>query len=117
MKEITEKQIVAIKRMARASKTEVSNIEEMSRFEASKLITALGEKLDAMKGKTPTASPSSGGGQKRDFSSEALAGLAVKIVAQKCKVSDVLQKEEGFKKTVAELYRVFSLARQGCLAF
>lgn len=116
MKEITEKQIVAIKRMARATKTEVGNIEEMSCFEASKVITALGEKLDAMKGRAPSASPSSGGNQQRDFSSGALAGLAVKIVAQKCRVDDVLEKEESFKKKVAQLYRVFSLARQGCLA-
>jgi hypothetical protein len=115
MKEITEKQIVAIKRMARATKTDIRNVEEMSRFEASKLITALGEKLDAMKGQTPSASPAPGGDQKRDFSSEALAGMAVKIVAQKCNVSDVLQKEDRFKKTVAEMYRVFSSARQGCL--
>jgi hypothetical protein len=116
MKEITEKQIVAIKRMARATKTDVRNVEEMSRFEASKLITALGEKLDAMKGRGGSTSSPSGGNQGRSFSSDALAGLAVKIVAQKCKVSDVLQKEARFKETVAQLYRVFSLARQECLA-
>jgi hypothetical protein len=116
MKEITEKQIQAIKRMARATKKDIQNIEGMSRFEASEVITALGKQLDEMRNKAPSPSPSTGGSQRRGFSSEALAGLAVKIVAQKCRVSDVLQKEESFKKHVVKLYRIFSLARQGCLA-
>jgi len=113
MKTITEKQIDAIHKMAKATKTEVKDIEQMSCFEASQMLESLIGKWKQIKERR--ASPASNG-KARNYSSDALAGLAVKIVAQKCKVDDVLQKEESFKKTVAQLYRVFFLARQGCLA-
>ena len=104
MKSITEKQISAIRRLARAAKIEVRNVDKMSSFEASKVIEGLIRKLNLTKK------------VKRDFSSDALAGLAVKILAQRCKVEWMISKENHFKKRAADLYRVFHSARQACLA-
>jgi len=104
MKPITEKQIVAIRRMTRAAKVELKNVEQMSSFEASKVIEGLLQKLNATK--TP----------KRDYSSDALAGLAVKILAQRSEVDDIVEDAGAFKKRAASLYKVFLSARQVCLA-
>ena len=49
MKEITEKQIEVIKKLAKATKTDIKNVEQMSRFEASKVIEGLLEKLKQMR--------------------------------------------------------------------
>jgi len=89
MKTITEKQINAIHKMAKATKTEIKNIEQMSCFEASQVLESLIGKWKQIKERR--GSPASNG-KARNYSSEALAGLAVKIVAQKCKVDDVLKK-------------------------
>ena len=82
----------------------------MSRFEASKVITALIEKMNKNKNSDRNDNKSN------SYQSEALAGLAVKILAQKCKIQDMIDSEERFKKRVSELYKVFSSAKQACFA-
>ena len=108
MKPITGRQIHAIKKLARATKTEVNNVEKLSSFEASKVIKALIEKMKNSRQRNDVKS--------NDYKSDALAGLAVKILAQRCKVGDIVGSEDRFKKRAVELYRVFSSARQACLA-
>jgi len=104
MKPITEKQIAAIRKLSRVAKVVINSVEKMNSFEASKVIEGLIKKLNEVKK------------PKRDFSSDALAGLAVKILAQRCKVEWIISKEAQFKQRASDLYRVFNLARQACLA-
>ena len=104
MKPITEKQLAAIRKLSRAAKIEVNGMEKLSSFEASKVIEGLIQKLNA------TKKP------KRDFSSDALAGLAVKILAQRSDIDDIVEEAGDFRKRVAALYKVFLTARQACLA-
>lgn len=111
MKEVTEKQLGAIDRLSRATGTIVDNPEKLTRVAASEVITGLIERLKEKRGRGASAPSSS----RRDYSTDALAGMAVKIVAQKCSVEDVLKSEESFKEKVAELFKVFLSARQGCL--
>jgi len=46
MKPITEKQMNAIEKLAKATRTSVGDVEKLSCFEASKVITALIEKMN-----------------------------------------------------------------------
>ena len=110
MKPITEKQINAIEKLARATKTQVNNIEEMSSVEASQLITALIEKRNGTQ-QNSSRNYSKG----NDYMSGALAGLAVKILAQRCKIEEIIGNEERFKQRAVELHKVLSSARQECL--
>jgi len=112
MKEITEKQIEAIKKLARATKTEINGVEQMSSFEASKVIEGLIEKLKEMRKNNRNY----GRQRSNGYSSDALAGLAVKIVAQRHDVKTIIGQKDRFKQRVAELYSVFSEARQVCRA-
>ena len=115
MKPITEKQIDAIEKLARATRTSVNNLEQLSCFEASKIITALIEK--ANKGRKNTGSRNDGRkAANSSYQSDALAGHAVKILAQRCNVQQIVSSEEKFRKRVVELFRVFSSARQACFA-
>lgn len=107
MKPITDKQKVAIYRMAKSAQTKIEGVENMSSFEASKVIEGLINLLQKKRGHNAKGS---------NYSSDALAGLAVKILAQRTKVDEILAKEDTFRATAAELYRVFSSARQQCLA-
>ena len=109
MKHITEKQIAAIKNLSKAAKKEIREIEQMSSFEASEVISEL---IKSLKNRSRRAGQKPAG----NFGSDALAGLAVKILAQRCKVEDILSSQEKFKKRASELYRVFNSARQACLA-
>lgn len=109
MKPITDKQINAIEKLARVTKTEINNIEGLSSVEASKVITELAEKFQRKHNAQRNVS-------QNDFVSGALAGLAIKTVSQRCKVEEIIGNEEQFKKRVVELYQVFSEARQKCLA-
>ena len=59
-KEVTEKQIEAIKNLARATKTEVNNIEKMSRGEASAVIDSLIEKSREQRGSALIATQARG---------------------------------------------------------
>ena len=111
MKPITEKQIGAIKRLGKATGITLNNIEQMSSFEASQVISDLIEKMKQLRGKR-----NAGRKAGNDFRSDALAGLAVKILAQRCNVQQIVSSEDKFRKRVVELYRVFSSARQACLA-
>lgn len=115
MKEISEKQKNAIYKLAKATKTEVENVEGMSGFEASKVIAALIEKMNAVK---QSGGSERGGSVKarNDYKSDALAGLAVKILAQRHDVKSIIQQKDNFKQRAAELYKVFDEARQACLA-
>ena len=106
MKPITEKQLKAIHKLARATKTKINNVEKMSCFEASKVIEGLINRMNRMKNQ----------GRKSGYQSDALAGLAVKILAQRCKVEEIVRKPEVFQSKAADLYRVFDRARQKCLA-
>jgi uncharacterized protein YgbK (DUF1537 family) len=114
MKQITERQIEAIEKLAKATKTEV-NVEGMSSFEASQTIEGLIEKLKEMRKQNGFIAYSRRQNS-NGFSSDALAGLAVKILAQRHKVQDIISQRDNFKQRVKELYEVFSEARQGCLA-
>ena len=76
----------------------------MTSFEASKMIEALIAKRN-------TAHRSN-----EDYGKNALAGLAVKVMAQKSDIPYIIQNEEEFKRGVERLYRVFSSARQACLS-
>ena len=114
MKQITEKQIKAIQKLARITKTEIKGIERMSSAEASKIISALIEKVNQAKGGSKFQSNPRKPGN--DYSSDALAGLAVKILAQRSKVEEIINDESRFRKRVVELYKVFSSARQACFA-
>lgn len=115
MKEVTEKQIGAIMKLAHVTKTEVSDIESMSRAEASALIDSLIEKARGQKG--DAAAQPRADARRSSFQSDALAGLAVKIVAQRNEVKTIIEQRDRFKERVAQLYAVFSEARQACLAF
>jgi hypothetical protein len=110
MKLITDKQKVTLYRLMKATKTNVEKVEEMSCYEASKIIEGLLKKWGEIREKKTSATP------KRDYSSDVLAGLAVKIVAQKTGVDEIVGQEEIFRKKVVDIYRVFSSARQECLA-
>ena len=112
MKPITEKQLNAIEKLAKATRTSVENAEGMSSFEASKVITALIEKMKQRNSNFRNDSRKTG----NDYKSDALAGLAVKILAQRCKVDEIVSQAEKFKQRAVELYKVFDLARQACLA-
>ena len=68
-------------------------------------------KIEALRQKNGYSRKAKGNG----FQSDALAGLAVKIVAQRSDIEDVIEKEEDFRKKAADLYRVFYAARQECL--
>lgn len=115
MKEISEKQKNAIYKLAGATKTEVENVEGMSSFEASKVITALIEKMNTLK--QSGGSDRSGGVKARsDYKSDALAGLAVKILAQRHDVKSIIAQKDRFKQRAVELYKVFDEARHACLA-
>jgi len=115
MKEITEKQIEAIKKLATATETEIENVEQMSRFEASKVIEGLIEKRrtpSQNNGSRNDAKPRSNG-----YRSGALAGLAVKTMAQRYKrVRDIVDGEDIFTQKVVELYRAFENAKRACFA-
>lgn len=111
MKPISEKQKNAIMRLARATRTEVESIEGMSSFEASSVITALIEKMNQQKGNGNEPRKAS-----RNYSSDALAGLAVKILAQRHKVDEIIKSADRFKAKTVELYKVFESARRECLA-
>ena len=109
MKPLTDRQRVAIFRLARATKTELKNVDEMSSFEASKVIEGLLKRLEEQKKGSRTK-------QSSNYSSDALAGLAVKILAQRTDVEEIIGKEGLFRERAAKLYKVFSSARQKCLA-
>ena len=113
-KEVTEKQIEAIRKLARATKIEVNNIEKMSRGEASAVIVSLIEKSREQRSSASSQPPASA--RRSGFQSDALAGLAVKILAQRQDVKSIIQQKQRFKERVVELYAVFSEARQACLA-
>ena len=113
MKPITEKQLNAIEKLAKATRTSVENAEGMSSFEASTVITSLIEKMNQMKNERSSRNDSK---KANDYKSDALAGLAVKILAQRCKVEEIVSQAEKFKQRAAELYKVFDSARQACLA-
>ena len=115
MREISEKQKNAIEKLARATKTEVENVEEMSSFEASKVIEGLLEKLKQMR-KENNFGTYSKRQNSNSFSSDALAGLAVKILAQKHDIKNIISQRQQFTERVKELYEVFSEARQACFA-
>lgn len=115
MKPITEKQIDAIEKLAKATRTSVNNLEQLSCFEASKIITALIEKANKNR-KNNGYRNSERKAVNSSYKSDALAGLAVKILAQRCNVQQIVSSEDKFRKRVVELYRVFSSARQACLA-
>ena len=112
MKPITEKQINTLLKLARVTKTQVNNIKEMTSFEASKLITALIEKMNKNKKSNDFRRDSTS----NVYQSEALAGLAVKILAQRCEMQEIIGDEDRFKKKVVELYKVFSSAKKACFA-
>jgi hypothetical protein len=116
MKQVTEKQIEAIQNLSRATKTTVNDVDKMSSLEASQVITALIENLNAMKQKRSNANSNTSYNKAHDYKSDALAGLAVKILAQRCKVDEIISKAENFKQRAAELYKVFDSARRECLA-
>ena len=103
MNEITEKQIATIKGLSRRAKIEVKNVEGLSKFEASKVIEGLLQKVNPKQ-------------EKKDYSRDALAGLAVKILAQRSEVDDMVDNARIFSDRVVALYRVFRSARQACLA-
>jgi hypothetical protein len=77
------------------------------------LTTALIQKLNTQRS-NGNASPN--GRQTNGYSTGALAGLAVKILAQRCKTDEILGKAGEFEKKVVELYKVFNSAKQACLA-
>ena len=54
--------------------------------------------------------------RKSNYSSDALAGLAVKILAQRYTLDTIVRHRQGFEKKAVELYRIFQSARQACLA-
>ena len=103
MSDITERQIATIKKLMKIAKIEVKNVESLSKFAASKVIEGLLQKLNEKR-------------EKKDYSQDALAGLAVKIMAQKSDVDHIAKHEEEFKQGVVQLYRIFKGARQACLA-
>ena len=111
MKPITEKQKNAIIKLAGVTATHVGDLDSMSSKEASKIIDDLIKKKT---GRTPINN------YKRQnnstFSRDALAGLAVKILAQKHDIKEIISQRERFKERVVELYQIFDEARQGCLA-
>lgn len=112
MKEITEKQINAIKNLVKTTGIEIANVEGMSSYEASQVITELIEKARQLRGNRNA-------GRKpvnNSYKSDALAGLAVKILAQRCKVEDIVGKAERFRNRAVELFKVFDEARRACLA-
>jgi hypothetical protein len=112
MKSITEKQIVTIQKLAKAAKTEIKNVDKMSCNEASMVITALIEKVKKSDGNRKDSSQT----RNSDSRSDPLAGLAVKILAQKCHISYILHSDGEFKKRAVELYKVFISARRACFA-
>lgn len=112
MKPITEKQMNAIEKLAGITRTTITDVEKLSSFEASKVITALIEKMNTMKQRRNNRNADT----KADYKSDALAGLAVKILAQRCKVDEIIGKAEKFRERAVELYKVFDSARQACLA-
>jgi len=115
MKPITDKQIDAIEKLARATRTSVNNLEQLSCFEASKIITVLIEKANKNK-KNNGYRNNERKAVNSSYKSDALAGLAVKILAQRCKVEDIVGKAEKFRNRAVELFKVFDLARRECLA-
>jgi len=120
MKPITEKQIEAIQKLARATRTGIPNIEQMSCVDASKVITALIEKMNKDRGNHGDENDGPRNDTKkadsRDYRSDALAGLAVKILAQRCEIEEIVGDGDRFRKRAIELFKVFSQARQACLA-
>jgi len=114
MKPITERQIEAIEKLARATRTSVGNVEQLSSFEASKVITSLIEKMNKIRNNSYRNNYRKPLNNHNNL--DVLAGLAVKILAQKSKEEEMIGKAENFKKRVVELYRVFCSARQACLA-
>ncbi len=109
MKPITEKQMDTIQELARETKTDVSSMEDMSSWEASELITELIKKRRTYEQAQPRKKTS------RDYSSEALAGLAVKILAQKYNGKGFVERPEEFTQNAVELYNLFCAARAACL--
>jgi len=120
MKPITEKQIEAIQKLARVTKTEVGNINGMSRVDASNVITALIEKMNKDRGNPGDEKDGPRNDTKKtenhDYRSDALAGLAVKILAQRCEIEEIVGDGDRFRKRAMELFKVFDSARNACLA-
>lgn len=112
MKSISEKQKVAIYKLAKIAKANIENVESMSSFEASKVIDGLIQNVNRMKGGSNRRYSKPG----MNFSSDALAGLAVKIVAQRHDVKTIIGQRQQFRERVRQIYQVFSEARQACLA-
>ena len=110
MKPITERQMQVIKDLAKATKANVDNVHELTCAEASELIGSL---INRNRAKNANKGKDAG---RADRSTDALAGLAVKILAQKSEVGHIEKNEEEFKQGVVRLYRIFFEARQACLA-
>lgn len=115
MREATQKQLLTIRKLAAATKTQVNDPEGLSIQEASTVISELIGKLQEKNGKGAASSPPPSQGRE-SFRADALAGLAVKIVAQRSDLEKMIHEEGDFRQKVESLYRVFYLARQGCLA-
>lgn len=102
MKPITEKQKVAIERLARSLQRAVPNLDGLSSQEASRIIDEL---LAKKRGGTSPA-PS--------YASDALAGLAIKMVTQHHNLLYLLDNEAAFTKQVVALHRIFVSAKKAC---
>lgn len=112
MKKITERQKEYIKKLAKNTETEIQNIETLSSFAASQTIKGLVKKAKMQNGFRQQLNSVA----KKDYSADVLAGLAVKIVAQKSSLERIKDGGQTFRSDVVELYKAFSSARRQCLA-
>ena len=106
MKPVTDNQRREIERLSRLSKTNV-DLAGLSSLEASRIITRLRGQVGEPDGRGRSDSASG---------SEALAGLAMKLIAQRGTPEWIFENEMEFRSYVVKLYHVFVRTRQACLS-
>ena len=116
MKPITEKQIRAIHKLARLTKTEVNGtqVEQMPRFQASQLITTLSEKLNGKNngnsnGDRQSANVPNGQHASVEFNAARL-GQCANLALYGRGIDYFLANREQFVKRVVEIYQLLAEA-------